>query len=314
MAVVWGTFIAELSQFLSSKKSSGAQETGSKLASIYINSLRTAQTPTGNLFNVVPGEEPLKIAFGLVFEKLSKSTSPTPEEKSQDPSFEPAPEEPIPSGQQGSQEEEEKFKEYLRRTQPVKFRFYELKEGGSEYVLETDPARSQEVLDKRGKFARGKLREEIFNQEKAVYGELQKKYFEDSAKAEQEKTKKEEKQQKKEKDPYDDLANAIVTFWLTSGPLVFSPLPPIPPTTINAPGTYTIIYPGNPLNLADGIRRAFNLGLDPKFKEDPTGILSSTAISQALAVVLAKHLLTLKFVYAGSTPVSPAFGIVPGIF
>jgi hypothetical protein len=56
------------------------------------------------------------------------------------------------------------------------------------------------------------------------------------------------------------------------------------------------------------------LGLDSKFKDDPTGILSATAISKALAVVLAKHLLTLKFIYSGATPASPIVAVVPGIF
>jgi hypothetical protein len=312
MAVIWANFITELSQFLSSKKSSGAQETGSKIATIYINSLKTSQTPTGNLFSSAPGEEALKTAFGAVFEKLSKSTSPTAEEKSQDPNFKPAPEEDIPSGSSLSEEQEQEFKDYLKSSQQVKFRFYELKEGGSEFVLETDPAKLEEVLKKRGFGVIGqKFREELFNKEKVVYAELQKQYFEESAAEENRKAKQDEK---KEKDPYDDLAAAVIAFWITSGPIVFSSLPPIPPATLNTPGTYTILYPGNPSVLADGIRRSFNLGLDSKFKDDPTGILSATAISKALAVVLAKHLLTLKFIYSGATPASPIVAVVPGIF
>lgn len=150
------------------------------------------------------------------------------------------------------------------------------------------------------------------------------------------------------KDPYEIMATTIILYWTAVGliPKIFSSNPPVLPATTSVPGTFTILFPGLVQPLANSLRKAYNVGLNPIFSptfdptkfetpgvnlterqrqslikalesfskltkivEDENSIITEKATATALAVALATHLLLLKFLYLGSTP-SP-LGPVP---
>jgi len=135
-------------------------------------------------------------------------------------------------------------------------------------------------------------------------------------------------------------------------PICFASAPPVPPASIPAPGFFTIIFPGLPITLSKKIRLALNVGLDPTIfpKLDPNGKIQELAIlsgsnqsqefktllsainsqnigikaktdakivplgvSTKLALAFATHLISLKFLYSGSTQAGPATVPTPGI-
>jgi hypothetical protein len=300
MAANWIGFISELSQFLSSKSSSGPSETGEKFAQFYLNAIRTAQTYNGNFLQSPASSGILAPAFSAVFEDLSKSTSPTAEEKSKDPKYSPPKEESV-NIDPDKQEEDflNAFNDYLRKEAQLKFLYSEKKSPFSPYVLETDKAVVEQLIkdDKTG------IKRIFYENEKKAYDDLKKEYSESLV-----------GEEINDPDPYDKIAQTIILFWLTSGPIVFSGLIPVPPTTEPIPGTYAIVYPGSVSSLAEGIRRAFNAGLDKKYEKDFTGTLSALAISNALAVAFSKHLASLKFIYFGSISGTPTPGFVSFIY
>lgn len=304
MAANWIKFAADVSNFLSSKSSSGPVETGDKLAGFYLQAIRTSQTPTANFFGQTPGDQALRTAWSAVFQKLAQSSSPTVEEKKKDPAFNPEPERPIPDFSEGSTEFDEDFKQYLKDQRITRFEFFERSTSPSEYVLETNP-------DVISSLNLNEAEQKRYDSELKTFQKLKEEFLLLQTQEEEEKAIAAEP---KEKDPYDELAVAIISFWAISGPLVFNPLPPIPPATEPLPGTYQIIYPGDPWTLANSLRKAFNLGLNEKFKDDPTGKLSANAISNALAVAFAIHLSSLKFIYNGTISGAPIISIVPLIF
>ena len=134
-------------------------------------------------------------------------------------------------------------------------------------------------------------------------------------------------------------------------PICFASGPPIPPASIPTPGLFTIIFPGLPITLSKKLRLALNAGLDPKLspKFDPDGKIANLAllsgsresaeyktleegskvhdallkslkeakavplaVSTKLALAFATHLLSLKFIYTGSTQAGPATVPTPG--
>ena len=314
MAANWTRFINDFSSFLQSKSSSGPEETGLKLAQFYLDAISTSQAaPMGNSFNFALTSSTLSPIFSKAFRDFFKNPGLTFEEKLKDPKFKPS-EDQFPSSPSLSENQFEKdFKQYLRNERKIKFVFFELDSPNSEYVLEisSDPSKLNDLFSKRGKGPRS-AKEALYKLEKEIYNSL----IQDYTKIIEEESKKEDLKNKEEKDPYDDMAKAIVAFWLGSGPLVFNSLPPVLPSTEPVPGTFVIVFPGNPKTLADGIRKAFNLGIQPQFnsKTDPQGDKSAKAISTALAITFAKHLLTLKFIYNGTTIGTPTIGLVPFVF
>jgi hypothetical protein len=134
-------------------------------------------------------------------------------------------------------------------------------------------------------------------------------------------------------------------------PICFASNPPIPPASIPAPGIFTILFPGLPITLSKKIRLALNVGLDPSIFPilDPSGSIQKSAVfsnsreskefqallkaiesqniglkaktdakiipigvSTKLALAFATHLLSLKFLYTGSTQAGPATIPTPG--
>ena len=311
MASNWVLFSSNLSRFLSSKSSSGPTETGRKLAEFYLEAIQTSQTPYGNIFGQAPGSEALKIALGSVFEQLAKSDSPTADEKKKDPKFEPEPERDLPDPSSAEKEFEKRFRESLIQNKDVKFQFYEISDDPSVYVLETRILLRKDLFEKRGGKLKASEREKKYKEELVLYSELKKKFSESESSNQSIESSSDEP---KELDPYDSMALAFIAFWSTSGPLVFSGLPPVPPATEPVPGTFQVIFPGNPWVLSNSLRRAFNLGLSKKFESDPTGLLSATAISTALASAFAIHLASLKFLYSGTISGTPVVSPVPFVF
>ena len=312
MAANWTRFINDFSSFLQSRSSSGPEETGSKLAQFYLDAISTSQAaPMGNSFNSALTSSTLSPIFSKAFRDFFEKPGLTFKEKLKDPKYKPS-EDQFPSSPSLSENQFEKdFKQYLRNKRKIKFVFFELDSPNSEYVLETssDQNKLNDLFSKRGSGTRP-VKEAAYKLEKEVYNSLLQEYI----KTIEEESKKEDLKNKEEKDPYDDMAKAIVAFWLGSGPLVFSSLPAVLPSTEPVPGTFSIVFPGNPKTLADGIRRAFNLGIQPEFGQDPDGSKTSKAISTALAITFAKHLLTLKFIYNGTTSGTPTLGLVPFVF
>ncbi len=130
-----------------------------------------------------------------------------------------------------------------------------------------------------------------------------------------------------EKDPYNIMAKSLVLFWTIVGTgttTLFSGTTGVPPSTIAIPNTYQIVFPGLPFIVAKGFKKAFNVGVNPKFipeitflqyqanpsaaikKIDDSGKLSAKATSAAIAAVFATHLLTVKFIYFGQIPAAPS--------
>ena len=134
-------------------------------------------------------------------------------------------------------------------------------------------------------------------------------------------------------------------------PTCFAANPPVLPASIPTPGLFTIIFPGLPFTLANKLRLSFNAGLNPVFNPelDPNGLVEKAAslsnsieseefkallsliesqkalleatksqklvpkaVSTKLAVSFALHLLSLKFLYTGSTQAGPATVPTPG--
>lgn len=312
MAANWTRFINDFSSFLQSRSSSGPEETGSKLAQFYLDAISTSQAaPMGNSFNFALTSSTLSPIFSKAFRDFFEKPGLTFEEKLKDPKYKPS-EDQFPSTPSLSENSFEKeFKQYLREKKITKFTFFELDPPNSEYVLETssDPNKLNDLFSKRGSGTRS-AKEAVYKLEKEAYNSLLQKY----SKTIEEESKKEDLKNQGEKDPYDDMAKAIVAFWLGSGPLVFNSLPAVLPSTEPVPGTFVIVFPGNPKTLSEGIRRAFNLGIQPEFGQDPDGSKTSKAISTALAIAFAKHLLTLKFIYNGTTLGTPTLGLVPFVF
>jgi hypothetical protein len=130
-----------------------------------------------------------------------------------------------------------------------------------------------------------------------------------------------------ENDPYSIMAKSLVLFWTAVGTgttTLFSGATGVPPSTIAIPNTYQIVFPGLPFIVAKGFKKAFNVGVNPKFipeitflqyqanpsaaikKIDDSGKLSAKATSTAIAAVFATHLLTVKFIYFGQIPAAPS--------
>lgn len=155
------------------------------------------------------------------------------------------------------------------------------------------------------------------------------------------------------KDPYLVMSSSVVLYWTILGlvPICFAANPPVLPASIPVPGLFTIIFPGLPFKLANGLRLAFNAGLNPIFipELDPNGLVEKAAsisnsrgseefkallslielqkkllevtkdqklipkaVSVRLAISFALHLLSLKFLYTGSTQAGPATVPTPG--
>lgn len=134
-------------------------------------------------------------------------------------------------------------------------------------------------------------------------------------------------------------------------PICFASNPPIPPASIPTPGLFTILFPGLPITLSKKMRLALNVGLDPSIFPvlDPSGSIQKSAVlsnskaskefqallkaietqkiglkaktdakivpigvSTKLALAFATHLLSLKFIYTGSTQAGPATVPTPG--
>jgi hypothetical protein len=153
---------------------------------------------------------------------------------------------------------------------------------------------------------------------------------------------------KGKKDPYEIMATTIILYWTAVGlvPNSFQNFPPVLPATTSVPGTFTILFPGLVQPLANSLRRAYNVGLNPIFSptfsiedfetpgvnlseekreslknaldsfskliekiENKDSLITEKATATSVAVALALHLLLLKFLYLGSTP-SP-LGPVP---
>lgn len=316
MAANWTVFINNFSNYLQSVRSTGPADTGSTLAKYYLDAISSSQAaPVGNSFSSIavspPISKTLEEVFGQAFIDLSKSNI-TVEEKRKDPKFKKEENPKFPDTNSTSDPLQEEFRKKLRTGYSnYKFRFFELSSPESEFVLEIDPSKREELFRKRGASIRNN--DKLYLDERAIYENLYKNFIEEklNPKATQSQT--------PDEDPYDMMAKGIITFWVSIGiGQTFSSLPPVPPATEPVPGLFTILYPGDPKNLADGIRRAFNIGIDPNFAEgktiDQQRIIITQAVSTALAVAFAKHLFSLKFSYSGTTSGVPLIGVVPFVF
>ena len=123
-------------------------------------------------------------------------------------------------------------------------------------------------------------------------------------------------EQNLEEDPYVVMAACVLNYWKSTIAQPFNPAPPIPLCNIPSPGTYIPIYYGSKKKLADDLRRAWNTGKN--FKQPPTLRAATSAVSSAVAVSFAKHLVELKFIYTGQLYVGtasiPMIGFVPTTF
>ena len=117
-------------------------------------------------------------------------------------------------------------------------------------------------------------------------------------------------------DPYEEIAKATILYWQSAAVQPLKASPSVPPCLITTPlqGIYIPISYGSATMLGNDIRKALNAG---KLIEDNAD-LAATLVAGGLAVAYAKHLLMLKFIYAGgiSTPVGPVpmIGVVPAVF
>ena len=117
-------------------------------------------------------------------------------------------------------------------------------------------------------------------------------------------------------DPYEEIAKATILYWQSAAVQPLKASPSVPPCLITLPlqGIYIPISYGSATMLGNDIRKALNAG---KLIEDNAD-LAATLVAGGLAVAYAKHLLMLKFIYAGgiSTPVGPVpmVGVVPAVF
>jgi hypothetical protein len=123
-------------------------------------------------------------------------------------------------------------------------------------------------------------------------------------------------EQNLEEDPYVVMANAVISYWMSTITQPFNAAPPIPLCNIPSPGTYVPIYYGSKKRLASDLRRAWNTGKN--FETTPTLKTATQAVASAVAVSFAKHLTELKFIYTGQLTVGtvtiPMIGFVPTSF
>lgn len=118
-------------------------------------------------------------------------------------------------------------------------------------------------------------------------------------------------------DPYDKMAQSLIAWWTAQGALSFSPAPASFPATIPSPGTYNVIFPGNQVTLARGLRTSMNAGMifasiNPKSPNIQDTAL--TIMATAFAATFALHLLEIKMLYNGALPPSiPVIGLVAAI-
>jgi hypothetical protein len=123
-------------------------------------------------------------------------------------------------------------------------------------------------------------------------------------------------EQNLEEDPYVVMANAVISYWMSTIAQPFNATPPIPLCNIPSPGTYIPIYYGSKKRLASDLRRAWNTGKN--FETTPTLKAATQAVASAVAVSFAKHLTELKFIYTGQLTVGtvtiPMIGFVPTAF
>ena len=120
-------------------------------------------------------------------------------------------------------------------------------------------------------------------------------------------------------DPYEELAQATITYWYSHLTQPFKATPPMPSAVSTAPlsGIYIPIYYGSKIRLAKGLRRALNSS--KSFNKLPATEPPAAIIATALAAVYALHLLEFKLIYLGGVPVPtvpfvPMVGFVPVVF
>jgi len=101
-------------------------------------------------------------------------------------------------------------------------------------------------------------------------------------------------------DPYCVMSKCIIDYWKSTTAQPFAAAPPILPCLIPSPGKYIPIYYGSEAKLGADLRKAWNTG--KRFKMEPTLQTATKAVSAAVAVSCAKHLLELKFLYNGQIP------------
>lgn len=119
-----------------------------------------------------------------------------------------------------------------------------------------------------------------------------------------------------EKDPYDIMAETIFAYWLSKGPQPFKAAPPVPPCNVPSPGSFIPVYYGNQNQLANNLRKSWNMG--KRTSTQPGLQASSMAVASAVAASCAKHILQFKFIYVGQMIVGPTtipmIGFVPTAF
>lgn len=119
-----------------------------------------------------------------------------------------------------------------------------------------------------------------------------------------------------DKDPYDIMAETIFAYWLSKGPQPFKAAPPVPPCNVPSPGSFIPVYYGNQNQLANNLRKSWNMG--KRTSTQPGLQASSTAVASAVAASCAKHILQFKFIYVGQMIVGPTtipmIGFVPTAF
>lgn len=120
------------------------------------------------------------------------------------------------------------------------------------------------------------------------------------------------------KDPWTQLAEATIAYWISTLIQPFKASPPALPALSPAPlgGTYIPIYYGSVKRLANNLRKAMNMG--KTFTEISSTKPPATTVASALAATYATHLLEFKLIYLGGipTPVGPVpmVGFVPLVF
>jgi hypothetical protein len=114
-------------------------------------------------------------------------------------------------------------------------------------------------------------------------------------------------------DAYSIMSKCIIDYWKSTAAQPFGAAPPILPCLIPTPGSYIPVYYGDESKLGDDLRKAWNTG--KRFKLEPTLETATQAVSAAVAVACAKHLLDLKFIYNGQIPIgvgtAPMIGFSP---
>jgi len=120
------------------------------------------------------------------------------------------------------------------------------------------------------------------------------------------------------KDPWILLAEATISYWVSTIVQPFKPTPSALPALISAPlgGIYIPVYYGSTQRLANNLRRALNMG--KTFSQLPATQPPALAVASALATTYALHLLEFKLIYLGGIPTPtgpvPMPGFVPLVF